>query len=431
MSVKVTDYTADESKSWRLLREQDDKVRVGFILGSTPGELSFLKPDQIRQLRSYCQLDENLEPQLLTLSEKIANNADLRQFASDVFHALINNSTETEKKLKSVKLVSDDEKGLLNLLLGLGLVPLIQEACRQHNVPESVIRDTCFQIKCYCGNHRLGNHGKPGIITSQLAWLPHYLSGKFLRVGRLEFELTPWKGKVEVYRHTESKESIAFLADGTHINHQGLIAFLDEKNQTTCRLKNDGDSITGFQVLPNGFAELKPVTISLKKWKPVLTKGDWVLNMHIPAGEKMSMSLCRRSMLDAAVLFERLFYETAIYAIACESWIFNPQLEHLLPGSNMVKFMRETYMFPIESSGVDGLFFIYCREYDDWKKAPRKTSLQKVLLGVLDRGEKLRNGGMFILKEDLKHFGTQFYRNPLYKHKYITGRDIFPLSKRD
>ncbi len=92
------------------------------------------------------------------------------------------------------------------------------------------------------------------------------------------------------------------------------------------------------------------------------------------------------------------------------SWIFNTQFEDSMPDSNLAKFMRELYLYPAASNGRDGFFFVYAREYDDLSQAPRDTSLQRTLLDIMAE-EQLRTGAMFILIEDLKHFGHQYYRS--------------------
>jgi hypothetical protein len=91
--------------------------------------------------------------------------------------------------------------------------------------------------------------------------------------------------------------------------------------------------------------------------------------------------------------------------------MFNTQLEEILPPeANLVRFMREVYLFPVPSSGNDGLWFLFLQEHFDPKTAPRQTSLQRAVLEYLAKGHRWRGGGMFYLLEDLQHFGTQHYR---------------------
>jgi hypothetical protein len=133
--------------------------------------------------------------------------------------------------------------------------------------------------------------------------------------------------------------------------------------------------------------------------------------MHIPPGGNMTLELCRDSIREAFAFFARFFPSRPVRAVLSKSWIFNTQFEERLPDSNLAKFMRELYLFPIASTGTDGLFFVFCREHPDRSTAPRKTALQRAMLDILERGGALRSGGMFFLKRDLPRFGTQHYRS--------------------
>ena len=116
------------------------------------------------------------------------------------------------------------------------------------------------------------------------------------------------------------------------------------------------------------------------------------------------------SLHAAFKFFDKCFPGVHPLALQCHSWIFNTQLETRLADSNLASFMRELYLFPVMSSGVDGLLFIFCRDYDDWMQAPRETPLQCALLDLYCDGTPLRCGGMVFLREDLARFGEQVYR---------------------
>ena len=119
------------------------------------------------------------------------------------------------------------------------------------------------------------------------------------------------------------------------------------------------------------------------------------------------------SLRAAFKFFDTCFPDVRPLAVQCRSWIFNTQLETHLAGSNLASFMREVYLFPVMSSGDDGLLFIFCRDYDDWTLAPRETRLQRALLDLYCGGTPLRCGGMVFLREDLGRFGEQVYRGSL------------------
>jgi hypothetical protein len=60
--------------------------------------------------------------------------------------------------------------------------------------------------------------------------------------------------------------------------------------------------------------------------------------------------------------------------------------------------------------GRDGVFFLFGADDVDPGAAPRDTSIRRALLEEMDAGRPLLSGGMFILREDLKHFGVRYYR---------------------
>jgi hypothetical protein len=93
------------------------------------------------------------------------------------------------------------------------------------------------------------------------------------------------------------------------------------------------------------------------------------------------------------------------------SWILNPQIGQIYrPDSNMVLWQQEMYLYPIASSGRDGLHFLFARDDIDPATAPRDTSMRRAFLDWLASGKRLMSGGAFILTEDLQYYGTQHYR---------------------
>ncbi len=92
--------------------------------------------------------------------------------------------------------------------------------------------------------------------------------------------------------------------------------------------------------------------------------------------------------------------------------MFSPLLEKILPPtSNLVRFERELYLHPHNSKGPAALWFVFLQEKFDLQTAPRDTSLQRAILAYLEAGHTWRNGSMFILADDIAHFGQQHYRS--------------------
>ena len=124
----------------------------------------------------------------------------------------------------------------------------------------------------------------------------------------------------------------------------------------------------------------------------------------------MTPEAVRDSFVQAFDFFGARYEGRFVPAIISRSWIFNTQFEELLPDSNIAKLMRRCYLFPCLSTGRDGFFFLFGKEYSDPAEAPHDTSVRRAMLSILERGEKLRLGGMLFLEEDLPDFEKETYR---------------------
>ena len=115
------------------------------------------------------------------------------------------------------------------------------------------------------------------------------------------------------------------------------------------------------------------------------------------------------SFRKAFAFFRKYFPDKFYPAIVCKSWIGNPQFLELLPQSNLAKLMRNARLFPLPSSGIDGIHFIFgwetVKKYGtDYGKYPHDNSIRRAMLSVLERGESLRLGGMLFFEDELDHF---------------------------
>jgi len=136
-----------------------------------------------------------------------------------------------------------------------------------------------------------------------------------------------------------------------------------------------------------------------------------MLEMHIPPGGGMTPARCAESMRMALGFFPRHFPERTFKGFTCASWILNPRFGSILPPTaNLRRFQSEVYLYPVPSGGRDGLYFIFGAGEIDPASAPRDTSIRRTLLDELAAGHPLLSGGMFMLTDDFRHFGTQYYR---------------------
>ena len=180
----------------------------------------------------------------------------------------------------------------------------------------------------------------------------------------------------------------------------------------TSRLAVGDDLVIGNPISPTGVAVPREVRLPASDWQQALAPGDPILDVHIAAGGGMTPQRCADSMLQALEFFPRYFPEKPFAGFACVSWILNPDIaDFYTPQSNMALWQREVHLFPYPSDGRSGLFYVFGEDEVNVTTAPRRTSLQRAMLDHLSAGNPMRAGGMFMLKEDLRFFGSGFYRS--------------------
>ncbi len=374
----------------------------------------FLKPETFIASARFCGFTSDIEPTLVAAAEQICGDNALLHLCWHYFYQLTDGTHPVNyNKCPDLKKVLGDKFGIFYLLVGLGVVPGARATYKKMNVPENIIRDTMKEIEGFNENHKIA-HKLPGMLTNQILWLGYYYKGKLFRLGRMEYKIEPFHFPRFFYRNKDTGLKICFAPDNVRYNSEGFIdgtdGIFDAENGWTSSFYEENGSVYGNPVSPYGHALRKQMRISLKEWESVLRPNDWVIDLHIPPGGGMTPEACIESFKTAFDFFNTRFPEKKSSAIVCSSWIFNTQFETYLPDSNLVKFMRELYLFPVQSSGNDGMFFVFYKDFKDLSEAPRETRLQKAMLDILESGGKLRSSGMAFFIDDLKYFGTQHYR---------------------
>jgi hypothetical protein len=128
----------------------------------------------------------------------------------------------------------------------------------------------------------------------------------------------------------------------------------------------------------------------------------------------MDYDACGEAFERALEFFPRHFPDYQFNAFMCGSWLLNSALQDLAkPTSNMVRFQREVYLFPIglpDDSLPSALFGGLRRKMpEDLSQASVETSLQQAYLDAVEAGEYQPGaGGCFLLPQDVD-WGSQVY----------------------
>ncbi|MDD2970607.1 MAG: acyltransferase domain-containing protein [Lachnospiraceae bacterium] len=116
-------------------------------------------------------------------------------------------------------------------------------------------------------------------------------------------------------------------------------------------------------------------------------KGDEIINIHIPGGEKLSMEACLESIEQAFQFWGKE------YTYICHSWLLFPKLKEILPeDSNILKFQQLFYVPQVEYREREGEWRIFGKVRRVLPLYPEKTNLQRSAKKYLLQGNVLGNG---------------------------------------
>lgn len=385
------------------------------VAGLPPVLPSFLDPAVFRVSREWGGLGGEADPVLTDTAHRVKADPALLHLCWHCHQCLFEHSdVQSFKDWPSLEESLGERAGAFYLLVCLDAVPRIRALHRSMGVSETVTRDTCRQIWSVTERYRYATGGRVGMNRRVLYWFRYSVVGDLFRIGRFEYMIRPFRGGVVVYRCRDTDHVIALSDDGVRFTPEGYVAPASAAQDDGCwtaELSEDENAVTGVPVSPFGMALRRQVALPRAAWRQVLGREHAVLQMHIPGGGGMTPERCAESMRGAVEFFRHYFPHQPVAAIVCRSWIFNTQLQQILPASaNLVRYQRELYLFPTPSGGRDGLYFIFCRDdFDDPSALPRDTSLQRAVADFLAAGSAWRGGGMFMLNEDVPRVGTQHY----------------------
>lgn len=305
--------------------------------------------------------------------------------------------------------------GFLMIAIALGAIPLVEKSYAALGLPPEYACDTVRWIAGAIDEYRAGHDGRFGLTATKPHWIRHYIEGELFRIGRLEYMVQPPLNYLPaVYRRKADGRVIALCRDGWRLRRDGLLLWEDEAPETAfrvARLIDNEDAITGVPIDPTGVAEVeRSVTLELHEYEPLWTPWSLVPGIHIPGGGGMTPEACCDSLRRAVEFFRRHFGRE-VAGFSCSSWIFNPDFERELPQSNLADFMRQVYLFPFASVGVEGLAFVFGHQEADWSGYPADNSLRRAFHRIRESGRRLKAGGMFIEANGLASYGSEYYRH--------------------
>jgi hypothetical protein len=246
------------------------------------------------------------------------------------------------------------------------------------------------------------------------AWLRSYLVEPFVRLGRFEYQFTGFDDGFTAFRRVRDGAVLALAGKGARVDCDGLRMGDKGRGGWTASFRQDRTSFTGNPIDPGkGRILRRKVRLSREEWKPVLTDGDTVINLHIPYGGGMDWDKVVDSLKRAAAFFAKYHRNRPIKAVVLSTWFMDPRLAEILPpDANPLKFQRACYLCP-SWPDPDGIWFIFQRSISDTlpDKLPAKTSVQRAIIGFLKKGGTWHGGSMFVLPRDMVSLREGTYRD--------------------
>jgi hypothetical protein len=282
--------------------------------------------------------------------------------------------------------------------------------CGQRGISPEVIVATLADFERWIREHRKRT-GRWGL--SNLRWLANHFSGNLFQLGRLQFQFGTFRTPYHAWRQRGSGRVRLLAEAGVRFSADGLAAGSADELPLGAPYQVAGGVVSGLPVDPRGYALPRPEPLPLAEWDCILSPGDLVLNLHIPAGSSLATDLCGESFRRAGAFYAAHFPEYRYRAYVCGSWLLDPQFERVLqPGSNIVGFLKEVYLFPLPGATARQTFErVFGTAAVDPLTAPRDTSLRRALLEHLEQGGVWRAGGCLLLPEDVPQWGRQAYRH--------------------
>ncbi len=371
--------------------------------------LSFLSPAEIQRSCAEAALSAEATGVFLDFATHIRANPTLLAHATAAHHCLYETHDDCAPMVARVEAAFGDEARLLRALMVLDSIRLIREKQTARGVPYEVMRAVLEHHPCGTLRDYFIERGHVGADPWIWPWYRTVGSGDLYGLGRLEFFHGKWDYPWRVFAHTGTGEIVVLLDAGLRFTEDG---YMFGATTWSSDVQETEEALIGHTVSPDGRAIRTPIRLARDQWRIVLGPGDTVLDMHIPGDMPLTLDLIRDALQRSESFFDRFYPGKPFSAWVCDSWLFSPQIKNMLPPeSNILRWQREGYLLPSDSSPDYFLLFVFGTASIDYATAPRNTRLRRAVIEHLERGDPLNCGGYLLLRKDLDRFGTQPYRS--------------------
>jgi len=363
-----------------------------------------LLPHNIRSECRWLGMDRELEEVFASAAGEIGNNERLMRLFWHG-HWVLSQPQEYPHRRRAWPMLPDHhgEPGrMIYALVCLSCVEQTRKRNAHRGIDEALTRQTLSDLSIWVRHYRK-ERGTWGF--SQLFWLTGHLTGELYQLGRLQFQMARFPHDFHLLRSVEDGHTILLAGQGMRFRGDGQFdsadGVVDPAGAWVATYREAQDVITGYPITPQGAARREMMSLNARQWKPVLSQGGPILEIHIQAGRPMDQAACDESFRRANEFFPTLFPEHPFVALTCESWLMDSQLEQALaPGSNIVHFLRRFHRYPLaNASDHQTMERVFGAPTVDWRRAPQNTTLQRSIVAHMNAGGRWRDAGGIIPRQ--------------------------------
>lgn len=285
---------------------------------------------------------------------------------------------------------------MLPALAAASEVELSYKLLKNRHLPEDILQDTLRLPESGIPSFTLRHNNRPGYAF--LDWFQLAIDGKLFQLGRLQYEIfCGFEGNAYVFRNKLGEE-IA-LAHNLALHRSGIALgskhFADDTGSWVANVQETSVSWNGYPINERGFVSNNLVSLSKKEWELVLSPGDPVISIHIPAAGSLNPELVNESLEKAVAFFGKYYPDYKYKAFVCYSWLMDPQLVDLLgPEKNISKFCNRFRKITQKSSGNSVFKFVFMKPNMNFvfSELPENTSLERAIKNHYENGKAIYGG---------------------------------------
>lgn len=286
----------------------------------------------------------------------------------------------------------DKYPGMMKACIYLAAAENLREWVAKYNLSENIFLNYYDRYR-YFVDLNMVSHNTYGFCRSAY-FLYGYAKPTILGIGRLNFEIKRYFDYCEVYENKEGKRFFAALPtrkygpDG-HISEDGEVPYYSINS----------DELTAHTFDNMGLLSKEPEKINLNEYKKILSPGDLVATIHIPAKGKLDIDYVKKSIRDADLIINK--HLTSIKAFVSRTWFIDPGLRDVIKeGSNMRAFADLFDVICTEDNQNKSIFdHIFLTKKTDLKNLVPRNDFQRKMLARAINGEKIYWGYGLLKKE--------------------------------